>query len=395
MTETSYIYQSQVDGEPICSPAIMAQHDRIKDELASGLIDSVPSPAIILNNERRIVFYNNALAKAISENRKSMILGRRPGELLHCCNSRKNWCGESPPCSECGALRAIKSAIGGEASEEECMLLAKIDGKVKAYTFKVTASPISIKKEKYYIIHLTDISDIKHKEMMEKVFLHDLLNSVNGIANAGTLIREDITKKEQQELAAMIVERAHYLASEINAHRLFISAETKQLEVYNEPVAISELINSVCFFYKDSLLAKERNISLSWEIEDFKLTTDKRILHRIIENLIKNAFEASPDNGKVKVLACQDGSNALITVSNMGTITLTVAHQIFKRSFSTKGPGRGLGTYSVKMFTENYLRGRVWFDSSQDDGTNFYIELPLSLKGESLAKAPCPRGLQA
>jgi len=384
-----------VGDEPLCSPAIIAQHDKIKEEVSSGLINSAPNPAIILNKERRIVFYNKALEKAVGEDRESMILGRRPGELLHCCNSRNNWCGDALPCSQCGALMAIKSAIDGKDSQEECMLLADIDGKVKAYTFMVNASPISIKEEKYYIIHLTDISDLKHKEMMEKVFLHDLLNSVNGIANAGTLIREDATPKEQQELAAMIVDRAHYLASEINAHRLFISAETKQLEVHNEPVAIVQLINSICFFYKDSLLAKENNISIKWEIDEFKLNTDKRILHRIIENLVKNAFEASPKNGEVKVLANEENGNALITVSNMGTISMTVAHQIFKRSFSTKGPGRGLGTYSVKMFTENYLRGRVWFDSSQEDGTNFYIELPLSPKGESLATAPCPRGLQA
>lgn len=31
--------------------------------------------------------------------------------------------------------------------------------------------------------------------------------------------------------------------------------------------------------------------------------------------------------------------------------------QIFQRSFSTKGKGRGLGTYSIKLLTERYLKG--------------------------------------
>lgn len=396
MTEISYNNQTEDEEKTLCSPEIIAQHDKIKEGITSELLNSIPTPAIILNRDRRIVFYNESLLKAVGgKDRESMILGSRPGELLQCCNSQNNWCGESSPCSQCGALKAIKSAIDGEKSQEECLLLANINGQVKAYTFMVTASPISIKEEDFFIIHLTDISDVKHKEMMERVFLHDLLNSVNGIANAGTLIMQDATQKEQQELAAMIVDRAYYLASEINAHRLFLSAETMKLEVHNEPIALAQLIDSICVFYKDSLLAKEKNISIEYKIGELKLTTDKRILHRIIENLVKNAYEASPENGVVTIQTREENGKALISVSNMGTISMAVAHQIFKRSFSTKGPGRGLGTYSVKMFTENYLRGRVWFDSSQEEGTNFYIELPLSPSEECLVKDPCPRGLTA
>ncbi|WP_320006346.1 ATP-binding protein [Maridesulfovibrio sp.] len=396
MTEILYSSPTQTEKDACCSPAIIAQHDRIKKEVTAEVINSVPNPTIILNKDRRIVFYNESLEKAVGlENQANRILGRRPGDLLQCCNTKNNWCGEAGPCAQCGAFIAIKSAMDGEKTQEECLLLTNIDGQIKGYTFMVTASPILIKDEEFFIIHLSDISDIKHKEMMERVFLHDLLNSVNGIANAGTLIMEDATSKEHRELAAMIVDRAYYMASEINAHRLFLSAETKQLEVNNEPIALEQLVDSVCSFYKDSLLAKEKNISINCKIEEFSLTTDKRLLHRIIENLVKNAYEASPENGVVTVQAREENGNALISVSNMGAVSIPVAHQIFKKSFSTKGPGRGLGTYSVKMFTENYLRGRAWFDSSQEEGTNFHIELPLSPTAESLVKDPCPRGLRA
>ncbi|NDV27447.1 PAS domain-containing sensor histidine kinase [Desulfovibrio sp. JC010] len=395
MSETTYYPDTPGNDDNPCSPDILDQHDHIKAELAPELIDTVPNPAFILNKDRRIIFYNQSLAKAVGEKRENMILGRRPGELLRCCNTRSNWCGDATPCVQCGALRAIQTAMSGQKSEEECMLLANVDGKIKAYTFMVNSSPIKIKGDEYYIIHLTDISDSKHKEMMERVFLHDLLNAVNGIANAGTLIKIDAIKKEQQELAGMIVERAHYMANEINAHRLFISAEAKQLETDDEPVAVVSFIESICAFYENSQLAKEKNISINSKINEFKLTTDKRILYRILENLVKNAFEASPENGTVSVEAREENNRALFTISNQGTIPMTVAHQIFKRSFSTKGPGRGLGTYSVKMFTENYLRGRVWFDSSKDDGTNFYVEIPLSPSERPLGETPCPSTLQA
>jgi sensor histidine kinase regulating citrate/malate metabolism len=51
--------------------------------------------------------------------------------------------------------------------------------------------------------------------------------------------------------------------------------------------------------------------------------------------------------------------------------------QIFQRSFSTKGSNRGLGTYSMKLLGENYLKGAVDFESDEEDRTTFYVKLPL------------------
>jgi sensor histidine kinase regulating citrate/malate metabolism len=53
--------------------------------------------------------------------------------------------------------------------------------------------------------------------------------------------------------------------------------------------------------------------------------------------------------------------------------------QIFQRSFSTKGNGRGLGTYSMKLLSERYLNGRVTFKSSSRDGTVFIGLYPTGL----------------
>lgn len=53
-----------------------------------------------------------------------------------------------------------------------------------------------------------------------------------------------------------------------------------------------------------------------------------------------------------------------------------VQAQVFQRSFSTKGNDRGLGTYSMKLFGENYLKGKVYFQSDADKGTTFFLALP-------------------
>ncbi len=62
---------------------------------------------------------------------------------------------------------------------------------------------------------------------------------------------------------------------------------------------------------------------------------------------------------------------------------LVVSHvqlQVFRRSYSTKGEGRGLGTYSIKLLSESYLQGKVWFESSAGEGTRFFARYPLQIR---------------
>jgi signal transduction histidine kinase len=55
--------------------------------------------------------------------------------------------------------------------------------------------------------------------------------------------------------------------------------------------------------------------------------------------------------------------------------------RIFQRNFSTKSDsGRGLGTYSMKLFGETYLGGEVGCVSSETDGTTFHLRLPREMK---------------
>ena len=66
--------------------------------------------------------------------------------------------------------------------------------------------------------------------------------------------------------------------------------------------------------------------------------------------------------------------------NNHGVIPRETQLQIFHRSFSTKGEGRGIGLYSVKLMTERYLKGSVKFTSDDSSGTTFTVTYPLDIR---------------
>jgi len=75
-----------------------------------------------------------------------------------------------------------------------------------------------------------------------------------------------------------------------------------------------------------------------------------------------------------------DGDNVIFSVHNETVMPQDVQWQIFSRSFSTKGKGRGMGTYAMKLLTEKYLSGKVYFESEKGSGTTFFLEMPAKLQ---------------
>ncbi|MFH0867179.1 MAG: ATP-binding protein [Bacteroidota bacterium] len=92
---------------------------------------------------------------------------------------------------------------------------------------------------------------------------------------------------------------------------------------------------------------------------------------------MKNALEASPE-GETIVISCSKSDDKIeFTVNNQGKIPEEIQFQIFQRSFSTKSKTRGLGTYSVKLLAERFLKGTAGFTTEERRGTTFSVRFPI------------------
>ena len=137
-----------------------------------------------------------------------------------------------------------------------------------------------------------------------------------------------------------------------------------------------ELIRSVVSQYERLDLATDKTLLIGPFSESFSLISDEAILRRILGNMVKNAIEATEPGDTVTIKSGIKDGYAVFEVHNPGVIPEKAQTSIFTRFFSTKGPGRGLGTYSIKLLAEGYLGGNVSFSSDKRHGTTFAVAFP-------------------
>jgi signal transduction histidine kinase len=250
-----------------------------------------------------------------------------------------------------------------------------VDGKHMSWDLNIISTPISFNGDTFYVLVLQDISDEKRRAALERIFFHDLLNSVGGLSGLLTMLKENRDHEDAAELINLSEEISRNILEEIMMQRQIRAAESGELKVRIEKANSIELLDTAIMKISFHESGKQRSVIKSGESVNIDFDTDSILLQRVLINLLKNALEATPENGVVMTGTSLDADKIIFWVKNDQVMSKDVQMQLFQRSFSTKGEGRGLGTYSIRLLTENYLGGKVSFVSNETDGTIFSIEL--------------------
>jgi signal transduction histidine kinase len=308
------------------------------------------------------------------------VTGLRFGEAIGCIysNEMEGGCGTSKYCTKCGAGQAIKKTKDtGENCSKECRITAKIADKEIHYDLQINTRTFEYNSKIFILVFIKDLADKKKRQTLERFFYHDVLNIVTAIDGFSGMLPEIEDKEELKEITDSLQLSARNLMNEILAQRDLSEAENNSLSPFFKQVNLNDIIKDVYAVYKNHDLVKGKIFLMEASGQDIILYTDPVLLNRSLGNLVKNAIEAK---GERIVIYPEIMENRIkINVKNDGVIPVAVQLQIFQRSFSTKGSiGRGIGTHSVKLLIEQYLKGKVYFKSSPETQTVFTIELPLS-----------------
>jgi signal transduction histidine kinase len=347
--------------------------------LVNELFSAVPNVFLILNQHRQIVFANKSMLRLLGVTDANTLYGLRPGEALECVHAteRIGGCGTTEFCKNCGAVQAILTSLRGKETVQECRITQRNGNSLD---LRVWATPLQKNGDTYSLFAVQDISHEKRRRVLERIFFHDILNTAGGLQGVSELL-QDASLDEADELKGMVYSLADRLVEEIQAQRLLSAAENDDLTA--QPVLLDSLsfLREVTGFYHNHEVARYRVIEIAPGADEFNFTSDRTLLGRVIGNLLKNALEAAKP-GDTITLGCRlvDVQTIEFWVHNPTFIPRNVQLQVFQRSFSTKGPGRGLGTYSIKLLTERYLKGNVEFTTSPEQGTTFFARYPRTLE---------------
>lgn len=357
-----------------------AYYGRLRARFMDGpglarILDHSQALIIAVDTDRRMFYGTKSILELVGATDMDDLVGRAPGDFFRCVNSVEAGCGRGRNCCECGALLGIKAGLTGLETEHDCYLTFQVGRRLEARDFRVRGLPFTFEGQPYAVLSFEDVGHEKRRRALERVFLHDILNSVGAIKGILAYLQDDLAG-EQQELVRAVLPHFDICVDEIAAQRKLLAAETGELVLSCERFSLSRLLRGLVHIYRQHALGRDKSIELDLRCGEVELLGDRVVVHRICMNLLKNALEATGSGQSVRLEADRDGDGFRISVHNPGRMADEVQRQLFHRSFSTKGQGRGLGTYSVHLLCTNYLGGRVWFESTEEDGTTFHVFVP-------------------
>jgi K+-sensing histidine kinase KdpD len=373
-----------MEGKTFFAPALRSTSEEIRKEYElvgsqkffNEIFGAMFGISAVIDKNRQIVYTNNEFLDLLGIKTMELILGKRYGEVISCIHSAEepSGCGTSRACEYCGATNAIlESQKTGKKSMVETRISTIIDGTLKSWDLNITSIPIILAGQTLYVLKLLDISNEKRRLILERIFFHDLLNSAGGLNGLLSILKEGTDPEEARELINLSEEASRDILEEILLHRQLHAAENGDLQVKIEKVNSGEFLSSAIGKISSHEVGQNKKVVIADHSANIDFETDRILLQRIIINLLKNALEATKQSESVFSGVEDQGDKVRFWVKNDEVIPANVQMQIFQRSFSTKGQNRGIGTYSIKLLTENYLKGKVSFISNEKERTIFSV----------------------
>lgn len=343
------------------------------------LLDAVPEMLMVLNDKRQIVFVNQNMLDHLSLKEPKAVYGARTGEVWNCVRAKETegGCGTTESCRHCGAVLAILASQQGKASTNECRIATEHPG--KSLCMRVKATPLEIGGRQFTLFAAADISPDKRRQSLERVLFGDVLQVSREIKTAAAELRQAPTQ-QLENLAGTISRFSDRLLEGVNEHRILLAAEHGgDLRVQPIPLYTLDLLQRLADFYGQTPMAAELTIALAKPMQNTLFTCDQTLLKLVLGHMVRNALEASQPQQTVTLGSAATKTTVEFSVHNPTYMAREAQLQVFQRGYTTKGEGRGLGTYAMRLLSERYLKGTVSFVSSPNIGTTFRAAYPLIL----------------
>jgi two-component system, NtrC family, sensor kinase len=210
---------------------------------------------------------------------------------------------------------------------------------------------------------------------------HEINNPISGIKNCLNRIIRDPQNEEQNANYAILIKSAINKIENVVQHLLNFS---RKQDITLEKTNLNSVIESALKLSSYKLQTNKINVNAN-NTNDCYVNASANHLEQVFVNLILNGLDAiierkekEPDlNGEIEIRLEENQKTVSIHIIDNGAgIPAELDNKIFDPFFTSKrvGEGTGLGL-SVSFNVIKKHNGRIYFERSQDKGTDFIIEL--------------------
>jgi signal transduction histidine kinase len=187
-------------------------------------------------------------------------------------------------------------------------------------------------------------------------------------------------KEQVVELIHSTVNDADLLVNELlEIHKI----ESGVIDKNIEPCELIPFVHQLVSIHQVAANKKNINININPITQTTTINTDKRILQRVLENLLTNAIKFSPQDSSISFTVELDDGWVWFSVKDQGAGIPKAEHsQLFTKFGKTSirptagEPSTGLGLYIVDRLV-GILGGVVSFTSEEGAGSVFTVSFPV------------------
>jgi two-component system sensor histidine kinase HydH len=208
------------------------------------------------------------------------------------------------------------------------------------------------------------------------VLAHEIRNPLAGIKGYAQLLQEQSRGTPSEVGLEMVVTETLRLEELVNT----LMAYCRQEATLHEMVDLTELLGYCCRLIRPE--AEACGVTLHEILpEGITLNGSRNALEQVMLNILKNALQAMPEGGDIRVEARQSCALAVVTIADTGPgIPPEERERIFEPFHTTRPRGTGLGLAVCRKIVEEH-GGTISADSEPGHGARFTMTLPALQKG--------------
>lgn len=233
------------------------------------------------------------------------------------------------------------------------------------------------KEHENYLVEIT-----AQKDAFLDMITHNLSGPLLFSQNVLSWVQRSVTTKKG-DIDSLLLMLQESTQECIDIVEDFLSDEHKSSQgifVKKTRFTVVDKVNTV--LEKLQELSPEKKFTLNVNIADNYITTDSVKFFQIIHNLISNAIKFTKPDGSISISIGEDANNYIFAFNDNGIgIPEELKEHIFKKKGAAGREGlkgeksHGVGLSVIKRLTE-MIDGELWFESTEGQGTTFYLRLP-------------------